>query len=158
MKRFLNVLLVLTMAVAAGVFFQARAVESWTQTLMATLDTGAIAKGAGVLQVGQVSTLSAVIADTTAIEVVAAPSAGSTYVRGIWVEKSTTDTGSVTLTYGTETTDPCDTDTATLLSLTAATGQTLKFGYTPLGIQVPAKKQLCAATDAATTVVRVLTQ
>jgi hypothetical protein len=157
MKRFLNVLLILAMALGAGLFFNAHAVESWTQVFYNDLASGASTKGAGVLQTGQVSALSAVASDTTLISLVTAPATGQTYIRGIWVEKSTTDTGSVTLTFGTTTTTPCDTG-ATTLTLSAATGQTLRFGYHPLGIRAPAAKIVCGSTDAATTAFRVLAQ
>jgi len=127
------------------------------QVTLTTLAVGPKAKGAGVQQTGHVSTLSAVASDTTLIELVAAPATGQTYIDGIWVEKSTTDTGSVTLTFGTTTTTPCDTG-ATTLTLSAASGQTLDFGYHELGIRAPAAKKICGSTDAATTAFRVLAQ
>lgn len=158
MKRLLNALLIAALLAGAGVFVNARAVESWTQTLMNDLASGPAAKGAGVLQTGEVSTVSTVASDTTLIALVAAPPTGSIYVRGIWVEKSTTGTGSITLKTGTTTTTPCDTGAATVLTLSAASGQTLDFGYHPLGIRVAATKILCGSTDAATTAFRVLAQ
>lgn len=155
-KTFWNALLVATLAALAGVFFQARGVETWTQTLMMTVDSGAAAKGAGVLQTGEVSTLSSAVASATRAQVVAAPTAGSIYLRGIWIEKSATSTGVVTVSYGTGTN--CGTGTTTLLSLTAATSQILPFGYEPIGIQVPATKALCLVTEGANTSVRALAQ
>ncbi len=122
---------------------------------MRFLNAGPSTQGANALQVGEVSTLSAAVASATLTEVVAAPSTGSIYLRGIWVEKSTTATGSVLVRYGTGTN--CGTGTTTLLSLTAATGQTFGFGYYRIGVQVPATKALCLGTDASTTSVRALT-
>ncbi len=116
---------------------------------------GVKSQGFGVAQVGELSTLSAAVASATLTEVVAAPTAGSIYLRGIWVEKSTTATGSVLVRYGTGTN--CGTGTTTLISLTAAAGQTFAFGYYPIGVLVPATKALCLGTDAATTSVRALT-
>jgi hypothetical protein len=156
MKRFLNALLVVALAVLAGVFFQARAVESWTQTLMTDVASGPAAKGNGVLQVGEVSTLSAAVASAARTQVVAAPTAGSIYLRGLWIEKSATSSGLVTVSYGTGTN--CGSGTTTLLSLAAATSQTLPFGYQPIGIQVPATKALCLVTEGANTSVRALAQ
>ncbi len=119
------------------------------------LSQGVSALGFGVAQTGEVSTLSAAVATATLTEVVAAPTAGSIYLRGIWIEKSTTGTGSVLVRYGTGTN--CGTGTTTLLALTAAASQTFAFGYYPIGIAVPATKALCLGTDAATTGVRALT-
>lgn len=156
MNRFLNALLIVALTVLAGVFFQARAIESWTQTLMTDVIVGPMAKGNAVLQTGEVSTLSAAVASATLTQVVAAPTAGSIYLRGIWIEKSTTATGSILVRYGTGTN--CGTGTTTLLSLTAATAQTFPFGYQAIGVPVPATKALCLGTDAATTSVRALAQ
>src|SRR5512146_567119 len=74
---------------------------------------GAQAKGANVLQVGEVSTLSAAVSDVTLTEVVAAPTAGSIYLRGLLVEKSTGAGGTITLQTGTGTN--CGTGGAVLL-------------------------------------------
>lgn len=119
------------------------------------LSVGPSTQGANALQVGEVSTLSAAVATATLTEVVAAPTTGSIYLRGIWIEKSTTATGSVLVRYGTGTN--CATGTTTLLSLTAAASQTFAFGYYPIGVPVPATKALCLGTDASTTGVRALT-
>jgi len=127
--------------------------ESFAQVRFIRQGVGA--QGFGVYQTGEVSTLSAAVATATLTEVVAAPTTGSIYLRGIWVEKSTTATGSVLVRYGTGTN--CATGTTTLLSLTAAASQTFGFGYYPIGVQVPATKALCLGTDAATTGVRALT-
>jgi hypothetical protein len=122
---------------------------------MSFLKAGPSAQGAKVLSTGEMNTLSAAVASATLTEVVAAPAAGSIYLRAIFVEKSTTATGSVLVRYGTGTN--CATGTTTLVSLTAASGQTFPFGYVQLGIQVPATKALCLGTDASTTSVRALT-
>jgi hypothetical protein len=116
---------------------------------------GVQSQGFGVYQVGELSTLSAEVASATLTEVVAAPSSGSIYLRGIWINKSTTGTGSILIRYGTGTN--CGTGTTTLMQLTAASGQTFPFGYVPIGVAVPAAKALCLSTDAATTGVRALT-
>lgn len=154
-KTFLYCLLAVTLIATLGLLTQSRAVESWTQTLMMTIDSGASAKGAAVLQTGEVSTLSAVSSSTRAM-LVAAPAAGSIYLRGIWIEKAATTTGSIVFSYGTGT--ACATGTTTLLSLVATTGQTFPFGYQPVGIQVPATKELCVTTEGANTAVRALAQ
>lgn len=122
---------------------------------MRFIKDGVTAQGNNVLQVGEVSTLSAEVASATRAEVVAAPASGSIYLRGLWINKSTTATGVVTVTEGTGTN--CGTGPVVVLSLTAATGQTLAFGYYPLGIRLTAAKALCLTTDAATTGVRALT-
>lgn len=125
---------------------------------MAFLKQGVLtdASSRGVLQIGQLSTLSAAVASATRTEVVAAPAAGNAvYVRGLFVQSSTTGTGSITVSYGTGTN--CATGTTTVLTLTAATGQTLPFGYANVGAKIPAANALCLQTDAATTSVRALT-
>lgn len=154
-KTFLIGLAVL--ALAATVLFEplAQASRDWTQTLVVTLDTGVAAKGAGVLQTGEVSTLSSTIAGTRT-KVVTAPTSGSTYLRGIFIEKSATSTGSVIVSQGTGTN--CGTNNTVLLSLTAASGQTFPFGYQAIGILVPAGKDLCLATEGANTSVRALAE
>jgi hypothetical protein len=120
---------------------------------MSFISAGVSAKGARVLQTGEVSTLSASIASATAAKLATAPASGSIYLRAILVEKAATaSSGStITLSYGTGTN--CGTGTTTLLGPVTAP----PAGYLPLGILVPAGKDLCAATDAATTVARVLT-
>lgn len=152
-------------AVALGVLFLAssplwltKAQETADQVLlnMTFVKNGVSAQGAKTLQVGEVSTLSAAVASATTTQVVAAPASGSVYLRGIWVEKFTTATGSVNVIYGTGTN--CGTGTTTLMSLTAAAGQNFQFGYYPIGVAVPAANALCLQTDAATTGVRALTQ
>jgi hypothetical protein len=119
------------------------------------LDAGPSAQGAYTLQTGEESTLSAAVASATLTEVVAAPTAGSVYLRGIWIEKSVTATGSILVRYGTGTN--CGTGTTTLISLTAAAGQTFPFGYIPIGAQIPSTKALCLVTEGANTSVRALT-
>ena len=112
---------------------------------------GVSSQGDGVLQVGEVNTLSAAVATTTLTEVVAVPSSGSIYLRGLLVEKSTGAAGTVTVKSGTGTN--CGTGTATILGpLTDP-----QIGYTPLGILVAAGDALCLQTEATTTGVRALT-
>lgn len=158
MKRFFDTLLITALIGAAGLFFNAQAVESWTQTLMNDLASGASAKGAGVLQTGEVSTLSAVASNTTLVALVAAPASGQTYVRGIWIEKFATSTGAITLTSGTTTTTECDTGAATAFTISAAAAQLPPFGYQPIGIRIPAGKKLCGSTEGTNTAFRVLAQ
>jgi hypothetical protein len=117
--------------------------------------SGVGAQGAGVLQVGEVNTLSAAVATATLTQVVAAPAAGlQTYLRGLLVQKAATaSSGStVTVEYGTGTN--CGTGTTVLLGPLAPP----PVGYIPLNILVPAANAVCLATDASTTSVRVLAQ
>ncbi len=118
-------------------------------------DDGVQSKGTGVLQVGELNTLSAAVASATTTQVVAAPTAGSIYLRGLWIEKMTTATGVVNVIYGTGTN--CGTGTTTLFSLSLATGQAPVLGDVYIGVLIPATKALCLQTDAATTSVRALT-
>jgi len=157
MKKLKVVLLSVLALALAAVLFPAAAQQVGDQVLisMKFVKSGPTSQGAGALQTGEVSTLSAAVASATLTEVVAAPASGSIYLRGIWIEKSTTGTGSVLVRYGTGTN--CGTGTTTLLALTAATSQTFGFGYHPIGVQLPAANALCLGTDAATTGVRALT-
>lgn len=118
---------------------------------------GVTANGTGVLQTGDVGTLSAAVATATLTEVVAAPAAGlSVYLRGIWLEKSTATTGSALVRYGTGTN--CVTGTTTILTIGPQTASSLlPIGYYPVNALIPAAKALCLGTDAATTSVRALT-
>jgi signal recognition particle receptor subunit beta len=110
--------------------------------------------GAGVLQIAEVNTLSTTAADTTAIELVAAPAAGKkTFLRAVIVEKSAAVTPTFTLTSGTTTTTPCDTGTATVLGPVTPLQERID-----LNIQIAAAKKLCGATDSADTQIRVLAQ
>jgi hypothetical protein len=106
-------------------------------------------QGAGVLQTGEDSKLSAAVA-TAAVrtQVVAAPSAGSVYVRGLLVEKSTGAGGTWTLSYGTG--SNCGTGT----QVVAGPVTNPLIGYTPLGITIPALNAVCLTPDAATTSIR----
>lgn len=114
---------------------------------------GVQAQGAGVLQNATIGTLSAAVATTTRTEVVAAPAAGlSTVVLGVWVEKATASTGSVTVTYGTGTN--CATSPTVILTIGAGSPA---IGYYPVGAVLPAAKALCLTTDATTTSARALT-
>jgi len=157
MKKVFIATLLGVLVLASAPLWVTQAQEVYQQVFLTTIEKGGRAKGNSVLQTGQVSTLSALASNTTLIELVAAPATGQTYVRGVWIEKSTTATGNVTLTFGTTTTTPCDTG-ATTVTLTAVSGQTLRFGYHPLGILAPAAKKVCGSTDAATTAFRVLAQ
>lgn len=121
---------------------------------MRFVSDGVQTQAAGVLQSGELNTLSAAVASNTTAQVVAAPTAGSIYLRGIWIEKMTTATGLVNVIYGTGTN--CGTGTTTLLSLSLATGQAPLFGKYVIGVAVPATKALCLQTDASTTSVRAL--
>jgi hypothetical protein len=115
-----------------------------------TVSDGVGALGAGVVQTGEVNTLSAA-AGNTITQVVAAPGAGSVYLRGLLIEKISGATSTVTLSYGTG--SNCGTGTTVLLG--PITGSAV--GFIHLGVLVPATKALCVTTDAATTVVRALT-
>lgn len=132
-----------------------RAQESSEQTRLAQkyIDGGVQAKGAGILQDGQLSTLSASIASATAARLATAPASGSIYLRAILVEKAATAASGSTITLTTGTGTNCGTGTATLLGPIAAP----PAGLIPLGVQITAGKDLCGATDAATTVARLLT-
>lgn len=155
-KRIVSLLALALALIVAGIYSAPRAQVTADQVTLTTVSVGPKARGVGVQQIGEVSTLSAAVATATRTQVIAAPASGSIYLRGLWIEKSTSGSGSVTLSYGTGAN--CATGTTTLLSLAAATGQTLAFGYYPIGVQVPAGNALCAQTDAATTSVRVLGQ
>ena len=120
---------------------------------MRFVNDGVQALGSGVLQSGEVGTLSAAVATTTRTQVVAAPAAGlSIYLRGVWVEKATATTGSITVTQGTGT----DCATSPIVILTIGAGSPA-IGYYPVNVLVPATKALCLTTDAATTSARALT-
>jgi hypothetical protein len=105
-------------------------------------------QGSGVLQTGEDSKLSAAVASATRTEVVAAPASGSTYVRGLIVEKSTGAGGTWTLSYGTGTN--CGTGTTVLIG--PVTNPLVS--YYPIGITIPALNAVCLTTDAGTTGVR----
>ena len=128
--------------------------ETGTQTLIAMqfILNGVQAQGKGVLQVGELNTLSAAVASATLTQVVAAPASGSIYLRAILVEKSTGGAGTVTLQSGTG----VNCATAPTVLLGPITNPPV--GYTRLEILVPAGSALCVQTDAATTGVRVLAQ
>lgn len=149
-------LLVLAVVISTAVFRNARAVESWTQTLMTDVAAGVAAKGNGVLQVGEVGTLSAAVTNTLT-ETNAAPSAGSIYLRGIYIEKMTATTGTVTVDYGTGTN--CGTGTTTILTIGPQTASSpIPIGYYPVNVLVTAKKALCLVTDGAGTSARALAE
>jgi len=156
MRRIFIAVLLGVLFLASSPLWVTHAQEVWQQVILNTLEKGAKAKGVSVLQVGEVSTLSSAVASATRAEVVAAPPAGSIYLRGIWIEKAATSAGLVTVSYGTGTN--CATSPTTILSLAAATGQILPFGYQPIGIQVPATKALCLVTEGSDTSVRALAQ
>ena len=157
LKSSFYVLLIALAVFVTAPLWVTHAQEVADQVILTTLAKGPKAKGAGVQQVGEVSTLSAAVAAATLTQVVAAPTAGSIYLRGIWINKAATTTGSILLRDGTGTNCASGT-THTILSLTAATGQTFKLGYQRIGIQVPAARALCAITEGANTSVQVLAQ
>jgi len=151
-------LLVVTLVALAGVFLTTQAQESGSQITLAQkfVKSGPQASGAGVLQVAPVNT-GVEIAVATLTQIVAAPASGSIYVDGIFLEKATATTGTVTLRYGTGTN--CGTGTTTLIYVGPQTTTSLMpLGYYPMHIQVPATKALCAITDATTTAAIVLAQ
>jgi hypothetical protein len=104
--------------------------------------------GSGILETGDVSNLSAAVATATLTKVVTAPTPGSTYIRGVVVEKSTGAGGTFTIQTGTGTN--CGTGTAVLLG--PITNPPIQQYY--LGILAPSGKDVCIQTDAATTSVR----
>jgi len=123
---------------------------------MRFVSDGEQAQGSGVLQTGQVGTLSAVIANTLT-QVVAAPAAGlQTKIVGVWIESAVVTTAVVDVKYGTGTN--CATGTTTLASLKAATTVPLPAGFYPLPVRVPAAKATCLLTEAAGTTARLITQ
>lgn len=132
--------------------------ESAAQTELpkSYVNGGVGAQGAGLLQIGQLNTLSVPVASATTTQAVAAPASGSTYLRALLIEKSTSATGSITVSYGTGTN--CGTGNHAITTLSAATGQTLPSGYQELEILVPAANAVCLATDGSTTSARVLAQ
>ena len=105
--------------------------------------------GAGILQTGDVSTLSAAVATATLTRVVTAPATGQTYVRGVIIEKSTGAAGSFTLQTGTGTN--CGTGTTVVLG--PVVNMPVQQYY--LGFNIPSGQDLCVQTDAATTSVRI---
>jgi len=117
---------------------------------MRFLKGGVQTQGAGVLQTGEVNSISAAVATATLTQVVAAPTSGSIYLRAILVEKITATTGSVTVQSGTGTN--CGTGGAVLFGPVVVP----PAGYLRLDLLVPATKALCLQTDAGTTSVRAL--
>src|SRR4051812_24728736 len=146
---------VLVMAICISMFTPvatvAQQVGDQVLLSMKFISGGVQTQGAGVLQVGEVNTPSAAVATATLTEVVAAPASGSIYVRGVFVEKSTGAAGTYTLKYGTGTN--CGTGTTTILG--PVTNPTI--GFNRIEVLVAAGKALCLQTDAATTLVRSLT-
>jgi hypothetical protein len=114
------------------------------------LNSGVQAQGAKVLQTGEINSLSASVATATLTQVIAAPASGSIYIRGVLVEKSTGAAGTYTIQTGTGTN--CGTGTAVLLG--PVTNPVI--GFNRIEIVAPATKAVCIQTDAATTLVRVL--
>jgi hypothetical protein len=119
-----------------------------------TVKDGLGSQGNYLLQTGENSKLSAAVATATLTQVVAAPAAGSLYLRGLWIEKATGTTGAVDVKYGTGTN--CGTGTTTIMSLAANAAVQIPLGEFKVGYQVPAGKALCLDTDAATTAIRAL--
>lgn len=114
--------------------------------------SGVPGQGQGILQTGEVSSVSAAVATSTLTQVVPAPATAtlSTYVRGVVVEKSTGSSGTFTIQYGTGTN--CGTGTTVVLG--PVTNPPIQLYY--LGLVVPAGKAVCVQTDASTTSVRLL--
>ncbi len=129
--------------------------ESAAQFFFKSIAKGVSAQGASVLQTGEINTLTAPVATATVTQVVAAPGSGSIYLRGIWIEKMTTSTGSFNVIYGTGTN--CGTGTTTLFGQALAASQTATLGEYKIGAAIPAGNALCLQTDAATTSVRAFT-
>jgi hypothetical protein len=150
------VCIVLVIATLGSLMINAQGPGSPNQALMRmrTVGDGVQANGANVLQIGELGTLSAT-ATNSLLKLATAPAAGSIYLRALWIEKMTTATGTVDLKYGTGTN--CATGTTTMMSLAMAASQIPTVGEYKINIPVPAGKDLCALTDAATTVVRVIT-
>jgi len=115
---------------------------------MRLVNQGVSGQGAGILQTGDLSNISSSVATATLTQVVAAPSSGSTYIRGVIVEKSTGAGGTFTIQTGTGTN--CGTGTTVLLG--PVTNPPIQQYY--LGVLAPAGKAVCLQTDAGTTVVR----
>jgi hypothetical protein len=141
-----------TLALIVSVALLAAAATSPSQTLVAMrfINAGIQSQGAGVLQTGEVNTLSASVATATLTQAVAAPSAGSVYIRGVLVEKSTGAAGTYTIQTGTG--SNCGTGTTVLLGPVTNP----PVGFNRLEVLAPATKAVCVQTDAATTLVRVL--
>lgn len=148
-------LLALASVVAIGSFAQGKFGQTGDQRLSAIffVGDGVSTGGSGVLQVGELGTLSA--STNTGIARVVTAGAGSIYLRALWVEKMTTGTGSITVSYGTGTN--CGTGTTTLFSMAMAASQIPTLGEYKINIPLPAAKDLCVTTDASTTAVRVIT-
>lgn len=151
MKKFfstigvLAVFAVLTLSVAA---FQQVGEQNLLKLYF--VGKGTSAQGNNVLQVGELSTLSAPTATATLTRVVTAPASGQTYIRQVLVEKSTGSAGSFTIQYGTGTN--CGSGTTVLLG--PVVNPQINTYY--LGVQVPAAQDVCVQTDASTTSVRLL--
>jgi hypothetical protein len=116
---------------------------------MRLVSNGVGTAGSGILQTGDLSSLSSAVATATLTRVVTAPAAGSTYIRGVVVEKSTGAAGSFTIQTGTGTN--CGTGTAVLVG--PVVNMPVQQYY--LGVLAPSGKDVCIQTDAATTSVRV---
>ncbi len=157
-KRLFAVLLAVMIAalVTLSPWQPAQGQESGAQVLIAMkfVNKGVQSQGAGVLQTGEANSISAAVASATTTQVVAAPSSGSIYLRGLWIEKMTTSTGSLNVIYGTGTN--CATGTTTLFSMSMAASQVPTLGEYKVGVIIPAASALCLNTDAATTSVRAL--
>jgi hypothetical protein len=118
---------------------------------MRFVNAGVSAQGTNVLQTGQVSSMSPLIANT-ATKFASAPTSGGVYLRGLLVEKVSGGTSTVTVQTGTGTN--CGTGTATLLGPIT----NLPIGRINLDIIATSAKDVCLVTDAAGTGVRALYQ
>lgn len=141
-------LFAVAMMVIPGGHVNAQQVGDQVLRQMRIVSQGVSGQGGGILQTGDLSSLSSSVATATLTQVVAAPTSGSTYIRGVIVEKSTGAGGTFTIQTGTGTN--CGTGTAVLLG--PVTNPPIQQYY--LGVLAPAGKAVCLQTDAATTVVR----
>lgn len=130
---------------------QASAVGEQTLIQMKFIKNGVQSLGSGVLQTGEVNTLSAPVASATRAKVVSAPTSGSVYIRALLVETSTGAAGTVTVSVGTGTN--CGSNTAVLLGPITNP----PIGYIRLDVLATAARDVCLTTDANTTTARLLT-
>lgn len=134
-----------------GSHVNAQQVGDQTLLKMRFVSQGVSGGGAGILQTGDLSTVSSSVATATLTRVATAPASGQIYLKAIIVEKSTGAGGTFTVQTGTGTN--CGTGTTVLLG--PVTNPPIQQYY--LGFNLPAGKDLCLQTDAGTTVVRAMT-
>jgi len=126
--------------------------ESGSQVLLnlSWLNTGVSARGARVLQTGEVSTLTAAVASATRTAVATGSAGTQIYLRGILVEKAAATTGTVTVSTGTGTN--CGTSTDVILGPITSP----PAGYIPIGILLTSAEDACITTEGANTGARLL--